>query len=121
MIIRVILLLGLAAVLVYALSQRRRSRLVSLVIMASAVAGGFFFVFPDTTNLIAHRLGVGRGVDLITYVFIVISLAAILNLHLRLRAASEVATDLARAIALISARRLNHVPSSGPNADSDRP
>ena len=104
MMIQAILVFTLAALFAYALSQRRRSTLVSFVIMGSSVGGGVLVIFPDAANVVAHELGIGRGADLIFYVFTLIALAAIFNLHLRLLAASEVSTELARAIALLSAR-----------------
>jgi hypothetical protein len=105
MTMQVILLSALAVLVGYALAQHRRSPLVSFSIMGTCAVGAILVIFPDDANLIAHELGVGRGADLIFYVFILIALSAIFNLHLRLRAASEVSTELARAIALLSARQ----------------
>ena len=105
MTMQLILLSALAALLVYALSQRHRSPLVAFFIIASSVVGAAFVVFPNDANIIAHKLDVGRGADLIFYIFILIALSAIFNLHLRLRSASESSTELARAIALLSARK----------------
>lgn len=105
MTMQVILLSALAALAAYALSQRRRSPLVALFIVGSCIAGAVFVADPNYANDIAHRLDVGRGVDLIFYIFILIALSAIFNLHLRLRSASETFTELARAIALLSARK----------------
>jgi hypothetical protein len=103
--IQIILVCSLVGLFAYALSQRRRSAPVSVLIMASSVIGSVLVMFPNIANAIAQELGVGRGADLILYVFIIIALTAIFNLHLRLRAAFEVSTKLARAIALISVRQ----------------
>ena len=106
MIIQAGLIFLLVTLAVYALSQYKRTPLVSALIFCSAGMGIGLVLFPDLSNHFAHWVGVGRGVDLIFYLFIVIALAAIFNLHLRIRANAEVTTELARSIALMSARRL---------------
>jgi hypothetical protein len=108
-IIQALLLSILATVLFYAISQRRRSRLLSSVMMGITLIGGGFVLFPSSTQGIAHAVGVGRGADLVTYCFIVVTLVAIFNLHLRLRASAELITELARSMALASARRAGSV------------
>jgi small membrane protein len=98
----VTLLLALAA---YALSQRAKAPLVALLMLAVVVVGIGLVLFPEAATHVAHAVGVGRGADLVFYVFLVIALAAIFNLHLQMRRNGEVTTELARAIALLSARR----------------
>jgi hypothetical protein len=105
MIIKISLIVGFAILSFYALTQRRKTPAVSLVILVISSIGGIFVLFPDLATLLAHFAGVGRGVDLIIYAFILISLCAIFNLHLRIRANAAVMTDLARAVAVQSARR----------------
>jgi small membrane protein len=53
---------------------------------------------------LAEVAGIGRGVDLIIYTWVVISLLVVLNLHLKLRAQMELITALAREIAIANAR-----------------
>ena len=48
------------------------------------------------------------GVDLIIYVWVVISLLIVLNLHLKLRAQMELITALAREIAIVKAQSSHH-------------
>jgi hypothetical protein len=50
-------------------------------------------------------VGIGRGVDLILYTWVVISLIMLLNLHLKLRSQLELITLLARKIAIADALR----------------
>jgi hypothetical protein len=54
---------------------------------------------------LAELAGIGRGVDLIIYTWVVISLLVVLNLHLKLRAQMELITALAREIAIANARK----------------
>jgi len=103
MIIKLILLAGLIGTFGYALSQHRRSRWLSTVLMVISVAGAVFVLLPNLTNEIANAVGVGRGADLVLYCFVLISLFAIFNIHLRLRASAGTTTELARALAIMSA------------------
>ena len=55
---------------------------------------------PSYSTWLAEFVGIGRGVDLILYTWVGISLIVILNLHLKLRTQLELITILARKIAL---------------------
>jgi hypothetical protein len=105
MIIQAGLIFILSILATYALSQRRRAPIVGVLIFCSAITGIGLVLFPEVTNHVARWVGLGRGADLIFYLFIVIALAGIFNLHLRIRSNAEVITELARSIALTSARR----------------
>ena len=94
----------LALLVLYAFGQRRRSGPISYGIILAALMGAVLVVFPDLSTSVARAVGVGRGADLIFYVFMLIVFAAIANLHLRLRAYSEVVTMLAREVALANAK-----------------
>jgi hypothetical protein len=67
-------------------------------------AGLYFVWFPTHSTLIAELVGIGRGVDLILYTWVCISLIVLLNLHLKLRTQMELVTILARTIALADVR-----------------
>ena len=95
---------ALLLVALYALSQWRVAPLVAGSILCTALAGALVVTFPELATRTAHVLGIGRGADLIMYVFIVVILAAILNIHIKLRANNRQLTELARSIALQSAR-----------------
>src|SRR5215203_6738513 len=121
MIIKLILLAGLIGTFGYALSQHRRSRWLATALMVISVTGGIFVLLPNLTNEIANAVGVGRGADLVLYCFLLISLFAIFNIHLRLRASAGTTTELARALAITSATSPNSQaksPNSGPPAQS---
>jgi len=104
MIIRVALLLILAVLAGYAISQRGRTPLVSGAILLIALIGVAFVLVPDASTMLAQYVGVGRGADLLLYGFVVVTLCIIFNLHLRMRSLAEVSTALARTIALQNAR-----------------
>ena len=105
MMIQVILSSLLMLLLLYAVGQFHRSRPISILIVVCCVIGIVFVIFPRFSTDIANLLGVGRGADLVLYLLAVVTLAAICNLHLRIRASHETVTDIARAMAIISARK----------------
>lgn len=105
MIAKLLLSSMLIAMLAYASVAATRARMVGVLIAASALAGLFFVWWPDAANELANAVGIGRGADLVLYVWVVLSMLVGLNLHLRLKAQAEVATRLARAIALLEVRR----------------
>jgi small membrane protein len=94
-------LLGVAVI--YAMASFRKTPLVSVVVAAAAGVGLYFVWLPDQANWLAEWVGIGRGVDLVLYIWVVVSLLAILNLHLLLRMQLEQITILARRIALSEA------------------
>jgi hypothetical protein len=102
---QVILSALLCGVLVYAWEQHRRSPIVALLSIAAALAGLYFVWFPAHSTRVAELAGVGRGVDLVLYVWVCISFIVLLNLHLKLRSQHELITTLARTIALANVTR----------------
>lgn len=112
MIIQFLLVLGLLFALLYAFVQRRKSRMVSLAISATSVAGIYFVLFPSHTTALAQALGVGRGADLVMYCWIVISLVISMNLRFRIGELHGQITELARELAI-------RAPSGSPARGDD--
>jgi hypothetical protein len=100
MIAQAILSLLLSGVLVYAWGEYRRSPVVASLSVAVSLAGLFFVWVPSESTRVAEFVGIGRGADLILYLWVCISLIVLLNLHLKLRTQQDMITKLARAIAL---------------------
>jgi len=103
MIAQVILSLLLCSVLVYSWAEYRRSPAVAMLSFIASLAGLYFVWMPLHSTHVAEFIGIGRGADLIMYLWVCISLIVLLNLHLKLRSQHEVITTLARAIALANA------------------
>ena len=85
---------------------RLRSRLVARLFFLAFVFTGLLLVtFPDLSSMTAHRLGVGRGVDLVIY----LSLACLglwwLAMYTKIQSLASRLTDLTRTIALGHASR----------------
>lgn len=89
----------------YAFRAWRVSRLVATALVVAAwLALGFVWA-PALANRLAEWLGVGRGADLVLYVYCSISFLLILDLALKLRIQHQMITRLAREIALDRALR----------------
>ena len=103
MIAQVVLSLLLGVVLLYAWAQYRRSPIVTVLSCAVSLIGFYFVWLPSHATRVAELVGIGRGADLVLYVWACISLVILLNLHLKLRTQHELLTQLARSIALANA------------------
>jgi small membrane protein len=104
MIAQFILSILLAGIVVYAWSEYARSPVVAVLTLLVASAGLYFVWMPEHSTQLAEAVGIGRGVDLILYIWVCLSLIVLLNLHLKLRTQMELITALTRKIALADAR-----------------
>jgi small membrane protein len=111
MIAQIFFSLLLCTVFLYAWIEYRRSPVVAVLSSVVALAGLYFVWVPSHSTWLAEFVGIGRGVDLILYTWVGISLIVILNLHLKLRTHLEMITVLARTIALADA---GAGPAGGP-------
>lgn len=103
MIAQVLLSILLGFVLVCAWAQYKRSPLVAGASMLAGLAGLYLVWTPEQSTAVAEFIGIGRGADLILYLWVCISLNMLLSLHLKLRVQHETLTKLARAMALQNA------------------
>jgi hypothetical protein len=92
-----VLLVGVAILIAV---QRTTSRLLRAIVLAVVAVGAFLVWVPEVTNRFAEAFGVGRGADLVLYVWVVITLALIVFLYLKVAHLSRKVTQLARAVAL---------------------
>jgi small membrane protein len=97
-----VLLFGL---IVYALLQKRDFPIVAKSLPFVALLGIYVLWFPESTTRAAAFLGIGRGVDLMSYVWILVSGLLILVLHLKLVTYDRRLTELVRFFALQTATR----------------
>lgn len=118
MIIQVILLAVAALFLLlfirhwYSVQTRALKRLAFLVFVALMVVA---VLEPDWVNALAHKVGVGRGTDLVLYALAVAFVFVSVNTYFRLKTQETRFTELARAMAVrdateVNARRLGRPP-----------
>jgi small membrane protein len=104
MIAQFLLTMLLLATMLYAWIEYPRSPVVGLLGWIAALGGLYFVWVPSHATYLAEMVGIGRGVDLFIYVWVVISFLILLNIHLKLRAQMELITVLARELAISNAR-----------------
>jgi len=76
---------------------RLRNRIADVLLLFILAAGAVIFIlFPDWTNFIAQKLGVGRGADLVFYICIVLFCFVILKLYSRMRRLEQQITEIIR-------------------------
>ncbi|MFA5188469.1 MAG: DUF2304 family protein [Patescibacteria group bacterium] len=61
---------------------------------------GFVVILPDTTSMVANIVGVGRGVDLVTYISILILFYLVFRILVRMDKIDKDVTKIVRKIAL---------------------
>jgi hypothetical protein len=100
--IQILLILGTVAGLWIYFSYFKtvtRNRVLLILLGLSAL---FLILNPESLTWIAHRLGVGRGTDLLLYLSLLMGIFAILNLTAKLSQLERERTSLAREIAILS-------------------
>ena len=100
MIFQIVLTVCLLGILVSTWRRGKRIRAVATVVGLINLSAIFFVWQPGRLNELAHFLGIGRGADLLMYVFFVCVTFELLMVRIREREHMEMITQLARAIAL---------------------
>ncbi len=100
MIIQAILISALLLLAIFVALQKSASRSVRSIVLAMLAGGAYLVWQPEHANALAHLLGVGRGADLLLYLWIVITLSVMLLLYLKIVELNRMLTELARRLAL---------------------
>lgn len=105
-VVQVILVIAALGILALGLRGRqthfgRASKKIGLLFLVVAMI--IAIIFPDTTNDLAHLVGIGRGADLLLYVLTLAFIAYVLNTYLQQQAEKDGLYRLARKIALLDA------------------
>jgi hypothetical protein len=102
-IIRVLLLAGLAAIGYLVFLRRNKLPFHIVTVFALLAAGGLAVLFPESTDQIANAVGVGRGVDLITYVLEVAVMFVLIHYYTKFVELQRQLTTLTREMAILRA------------------
>ena len=108
--IQLILLTGIAFIGLYFLIQLKKRLLDILLLFVMIACAVVFIIWPDVTNTIAKRIGVGRGADLIFYISILIFWFISLKLYARMRKLEQQFTKIIREDALKKAQDIQNGP-----------
>jgi hypothetical protein len=94
--IQALLIGGVIIIFLYYAFRLRSAFFDLLALIGFAGLAIFFILFPDYTNIIAKKMGVGRGADLLFYICILLFLFIILKLFARIRRLERKLTELVR-------------------------
>jgi small membrane protein len=103
MIIRVVLLAALAFIAWFVFLKRNRLPFHIVIVFGMLAMGGAAVLFPEQTDVIANFVGVGRGVDLITYVIEVTVLFVLIHYYTKFVELQRQMTDVVRELAILRA------------------
>ncbi|MFL6106653.1 MAG: DUF2304 domain-containing protein [Marmoricola sp.] len=115
MIIKILLILGMIGVVVFAL--RGSSSTANLAVrrlagIAFAAVATTSILFPDLVTWMAHKVNVGRGTDLVLYILVVVFAYVTIGLYQRIHRLEEHLADLTRELALRSGPASSETPES---------
>lgn len=108
--IRLVLVLVFCSIMLWFLRNNRTSRMRAgkkLFVVGFFVFALSTVLMPELTNVIAHRLGVGRGADLLLYILSVSFIAYVLNQYLRNIEEEKRIVQLVRKMAILEALQKN--------------
>jgi len=105
----------LLCILSYFATTRGGSRIGRLFICVVVLGGTVLVWQPESSNLIAHAIGISRGADLLFYLWVTISLFLIGRLRLQVWRQGRVLTTLVRTVALLQAQE--QPPKDSPSSD----
>ena len=103
MIIRVLMLTGLAAIGYLVFLRRNRLPIHIVLVFAMLGAGALAVLFPSHTDIIANWVGVGRGVDLITYLLEIIVMFVLIHYYTKFVELQRKLTTITRELAILKA------------------
>lgn len=95
-----ILLFGLA---IYAYLHKNKTPIFFYILSILILLGIYLLWNPVAATRAAHLVGIGRGTDLLLYVWVIMSILIISNLHYKLRQLTDFITILSRKIAIMEA------------------
>jgi len=118
--IQILLIAAVVALLVYLLRSRTNAKAkawVKVGYVLFVIAAIYAILRPDDTTVVANWLGVDRGADLLSYALMIAFVFTTLSTYLRFKELELRYAQLARAVALQSARTPDH--SGGPRPPTD--
>jgi len=105
--IQILLIGGVVVIFLYYIFRLRSALFDLLVLFVFSGLAIFFILFPQNTNIIAAKLGVGRGADLLFYICILFFSFIILKLFARIRRLEKTLTQLVRQQAKAGAQMMD--------------
>lgn len=101
--IKIILVIPLLLVIIVLLKNIQNNMLYRSALALIAGIGIFFIIFPDLTTFIANKVSVGRGTDLVIYLFIILFFIVSMLLYSKMRRIEATQTSIIRHLAIQNA------------------
>jgi hypothetical protein len=101
--IQILLISGVAVIVLYYVFRLRSALFDLIVLFVFSALAVYFILFPEYSNILAHKLGVGRGADLLFYICILLFLFIIMKLFSRIRRLEYLLTEMIRKDAMKNA------------------
>lgn len=102
--IKIILFIPLLALIFFVLKSFKKQVLSRLVMIGILLIGILFVLYPDLSGKLAHLVGVGRGADLVIYMFIIFSFIFGVYLYAKFRKLKEEHAELIKKMAVENAK-----------------
>ena len=118
MIIRILLLSGLAAIGWLVFLRRTRLPFHIVIVFAVLAVAGLAVIFPDLTAEAAQLVGVGRGVDLVTYLVEIGTLFVLMHYYTKFVELERRMTELVREVAILRAELERATATSATSSDA---
>jgi len=91
-------------IFLYALRSWSVSRFIAILLYIAGSVAIIFVWIPSIAEIAATIMGVGRGVDMVIYVYCLLSFILILDLSLKIKHQQRIITKLAREIAILNTK-----------------
>lgn len=104
MIIRALLLLGIALIGHFVFLRRTRMPIHIVLLFGMLGLGAVATIFPNLSNIAAQAVGVGRGADLVSYVLDLVFLFTLLFYYTKFVELEQKVAVLVRESAILTAR-----------------
>jgi small membrane protein len=102
--IKIILVIPLLLIIFTLLKNIQNNTLYRTVLTLIAGIGIFFIVFPDLTTVFANKVSVGRGTDLLIYLFIIMFFIVSMMLYSKMRKIEATQTSIIRHLSIQNVR-----------------
>ena len=98
----ILIMLALFALYLVYFRSLLRDRLIALLLLGASIVA---VLAPDLTSRVALAIGVGRGTDLVFYLFAVASMFVFVLLYMRVSRLAQAQTEIVRALAMLNAKK----------------
>lgn len=106
MILQIILTIFFLSLTTFSWLRMGKVRVFARLLAILCLVGIYFIWSPTTLTLVANTFGIGRGADLLLYIFLIFVLFELLMSRIRDKEKEEMITKLARRIAIQNSEKI---------------